>query len=116
MRQLTPACPDVAEACGPCIAAYRWAMRTLAQRERRLEIARLASRIEIGLGTIAVVLPPLFLVAGPTPFTGMFWHQPAWRPPIELVAYGLAVLGYIWLLRIRFTGPEDGARSNWRSH
>lgn len=26
------------------------------------------------------------------------------------------VVGYVWLWRIRYTGPEDGARSNWRSH
>jgi len=33
-----------------------------------------------------------------------------------LAAYAGVFVGYVWMLQIRFTGPEDGAKSNWRSH
>jgi hypothetical protein len=92
-------------------------MRTLAERERRLEVARIASRIEIAIGAFAIALP-LLLYLFPPSWIGqpMFRQEPTWRPPIELIALALAVIGFVWMLRIRFRGPEGGARSNWRSH
>jgi hypothetical protein len=92
-------------------------MRTLAQRERRLRRARIATRIEIAIGSLAVSVPLLWYLVGPTTLSGgMTYRVPAWRPPLELIAFAGIVVGFIWMLRIRFTGPEDGARSNWRSH
>lgn len=92
-------------------------MRTLAERERRLAKARFASNLEIVLGTLAVVAPVAWVIADPTTFEPLWGHMyQFWVQPLQVIAYGLVVLGYAWMLKIRFTGPEDGARSNWRSH
>lgn len=91
-------------------------MRTLEEREQRLARARAASRIEIGLGTVVIAIPPLIYLAVPTTFEAGF--GPA-RPDTSLLVgfiWLVMLFGYVWMLRIRFTGPEDGARSNWRSH
>lgn len=75
------------------------------------------SRIEIGLGTMAVIVGAgPFVVPAPA-FFGPLFGGPPW--PLELlrvIAYTALLGGYAWMLRIRFRGPEDGARSNWRSH
>jgi hypothetical protein len=100
----------------PCATTYRGAVRSLEERERRLARARVASRIEIGLGTVAISVPPFIFISAPTRFGGMFSQQSVGPDALLVFAYLAMVLGYAWMLRIRFTGPEDGARSNWRSH
>ncbi|MCI0344302.1 MAG: hypothetical protein L0221_02500 [Chloroflexi bacterium] len=74
------------------------------------------SEIEVALGTLAVVLPLVLVIAAPMPSTPMGYRQPFWLVPLELISYGVLVLGYLWMMKIRYTGPEDGAGSNWRSH
>lgn len=80
---------------------------TLAQRERRLARARAATFVEMSLATMAVLVALLApLVAPRTLF-----------PTVDQVVGTLGVvIGYLWLLWLRFRGPEDGAPTNWRSH
>jgi hypothetical protein len=87
-------------------------MRTLAERERRLRTARIATGIELLLGGLALAIVAFAVVLFPPP---QHFNGGGVTVPMILGALGV-VVGFVWMLRIRFRGPEDRAKSNWRSH
>jgi hypothetical protein len=101
-------------------------MRTLEERERRLGRVRIASRIEMALGGFGVVATVFFafqeLFASPQFGETLYTFPPAsvlgvtaFYQLIAVACAAVAVLGYAWMLRIRYADPEQRS-SNWLSH
>jgi hypothetical protein len=100
---------------GLASVAYRDLVeRTIAERQQRMAIVRAVTRVEMGLGTAALIVAGAILLSplGPTFF----------RPRNEILLFGIIlfgiigiVSGFVWMWRIRYEDPEKGP-SNWRSH
>jgi hypothetical protein len=92
-------------------AEYGRPMRTIDARRRRLAIARAATRLELGLGALAIPLVLFVLVAAPR-----YHGLPGSPPPngvIEMIGVVGVVIGFVWMLRMRLADPEAGAPP-WR--
>ena len=102
-----------------CAREYRSDMLTFEEREQRLARARVASRIELGIGW-AVFLGTL----GAYLFRPNHFYEPTFGPgpfgqiPADLVILAVILLQAIalaWMLKIRYTGPATTRTSHWRS-
>jgi hypothetical protein len=111
------AAPSLVRPSAPRHEAYSGGMLTLAERQRRLARVRLLSHIEIALAATAV----LIVLA-----VWLLPEQPYHRNHVNVGTFPAAILlrvggalgvfvGSLWLLRIRYRGPEDGKPSSWRS-
>ena len=79
-----------------------------------MAIVRAVTRVEMGLGTAALIVAGAILLSafGPT----------FYRPRDEILLFGFLlfgiigiVSGFVWMWRIRYADPEKGP-SNWRNH
>lgn len=83
-------------------------MRTIDERRRRLAIARMTTRLELGFGALAILLALFIMIAAPR-----FHHWPGPHLRIEVIGMVGIVVGFAWMLRIRLADPESGAPP-WR--
>jgi hypothetical protein len=82
-------------------------------RERRLDLARLAVHVELEIGFMAPVIAAFVFIAHPGFSGGGIYATP---PSVQLTPWiGVVgtVVGLVWLVRLSRPDPEPGER-DWR--
>jgi hypothetical protein len=87
-----------------------------AERQRRLDRARIAIWAELLAGLMVVILTlSVSFDAWPWASHPMSAHVPAFLRSFVLVAPVVSLLAWLWMLRLSRPRPEAGER-NWRYH
>jgi len=83
------------------------------ERQRRLDRAWVAIRVERAIGFLAPVIVAFALIAKPGTVGPMFYREPWWVAPLPWIGGVGVVFGLVWLVRLSRPDPERG-EVHWR--
>ena len=84
------------------------------ERQRRMDLARAAIRVELAVGFLAPVVLAFVFIARPGMMgRPMFYSGPLWVTLLPWIGAAGVVFGLVWLVRLSRPDPERG-EVHWR--